>query len=301
MATPSIKLRFLLPQFWLIWFTFLLGWIIAKLPYSWGLSIGKGIGWIMRKLGKKRRFVTQRNIEVCFPNLSAAEQQQLLIENYQSLGIAVVEIALAYWGSSKKLAGLTHISGLEHIEQANRQGRGVFLMASHMTSLELCLRLFAEAQPCSVLYKPSHNPLMEAVTFNKRARYATPIPSHQLKPFLDYVEQGGVAIYLADQHYGTKNSVFAPFFKIWCATIARTPEFVTQTNAVVLPTLFGRREDGYYIEVQPPIDYPTGNPVADATRLNQIAEQNIRLYPSQYLWQHRRFKHVAEGEKPVYD
>ena len=169
-----------------------------------------------------------------------------------------------------------------------------------MTSLEICLRIFTQVQPAAAMYKPAHNDLFEAYSFNKRSRFSVPIPNRDLRNFLDYLKNGGITIYAPDQHYGSRNSVFAPFFNIKCATIARTPQFVRETNAVVMPAVMGRREDGYHIEILPAIDYPTDDPVADATRLNQIAEHNIKLYPNQYLWQHRRFKHLPDGEPPIY-
>lgn len=292
--------RFLLPQYWPVWLLFGIGWCIARLPYPRAVGLGRKLGRFMMMLSKSRRYVAQRNIEVCFPDLPVEQQQKLVRESFESLGIAFIEIAIAYWGSAGKIAPLTHVSGLEHIKAAQANGQGVFIIASHMTSLELCLRMFAESQPCATMYKPIRNPLVEAYTYAKRARYTLPIHNKDLRNFLDYVRQGGVGIYLPDQHYGARNSVFAPFFNIWCTTITRAREFVEQTNAQVLPVVFGRREDGYDIQILPPIEYPTEDPVADATHFNQIIENNVRQYPDQYLWQHRRFKRVAEFENPVY-
>ncbi len=300
---PSRKvyqLKHFLPRYWPVWLSFGFGWCIAKLPFPLAIRLGKLLGRIMQRIGKQRRYITQRNIAACFPELDKKHQQRIVNESFESLGIAVIEISLAYWGSNKKLASLTHISGLEHLETARAKGQGAFIMTSHMTPLEICLRLFTQAQLCAAMYKPAHNDLFEAYSFAKRSRHCIPIPNRDLRPFLEHVKNGGFAIYLPDQHYGSRNSVFAPFFNIQCATISRTPQFVTDTNAMVFPSRIGRREDGYHIEVLPAIDYPSGDPVADATQLNQLTEDNIRMYPTQYLWQHRRFKHVPDGQPPIY-
>jgi KDO2-lipid IV(A) lauroyltransferase len=48
-------------------------------------------------------------------------------------------------------------------------------------------------------------------------------------------------------------------------------------------------------------DWPTDDPVADATRMNQFIEAQIRLNPAQYLWVHKRFKTRPPGEPSLYD
>jgi KDO2-lipid IV(A) lauroyltransferase len=55
------------------------------------------------------------------------------------------------------------------------------------------------------------------------------------------------------------------------------------------------------LEISPVIEgFPSGDDVADATRLNAIVEQAIRRDPAQYLWLHRRFKTRPPGEARPY-
>lgn len=288
------------PRYWPLWFLFGLGWSVAHLPYSLQLQLGKGLGKLAQWFGKTRRHAAERNLEVCFPNLSKDEQKQMLNENFKELGIGFMELSLAYWGSKKKVDSLCHISGLEHLKAVQEQGQGAIIIAAHMISLELCLRMFSERVHCAAMYKPAHNEFFEIYSHLKRARYTKPIPNKNMRPYLQWLRKGGAAFYLPDQHYGSKNSVFAPFFGIQTMTVSKTPEFIKITNARVLPVIFGREKDGYHIELQPPIDYPSGDVVQDATTLNQWMEKNILKYPTQYLWQHRRFKSRPEGEPSIY-
>ena len=150
------------------------------------------------------------------------------------------------------------------------------------------------------MYKPAHNELFEHYSFAKRARYTIPVPNKDLRRFLRHLREGKVALYLPDQHYGMSNSVFAPFFGVMAPTIARTDEFVRLTKCALMPVMFGRKADGYHIEVLPEFEFPTGDKVQDATLLNQWIEKNVELYPEQYLWAHRRFKERPEGDAPIY-
>ena len=60
-------------------------------------------------------------------------------------------------------------------------------------------------------------------------------------------------------------------------------------------------DDGWEVIFLPPLeDFPSGDPVADATRMNAVIEQGIREMPEQYFWVHRRFKSRPEGEPGLY-
>ena len=75
------------------------------------------------------------------------------------------------------------------------------------------------------------------------------------------------------------------------------------TNAKVFPIQFYRRDDfsGYDIETLPALEnFPSDDPIADLTRINQIVEQSIRIKPEQYLWIYKRFSTRPNGEPKYY-
>ena len=93
------------------------------------------------------------------------------------------------------------------------------------------------------------------------------------------------------------------FFGIPAATVYATARFAEKTGAAVVPFTHIRlpKGKGYLVTVYPELqDFPSGDDLADATRINGIIEHNIRLQPAQYLWVHRRFKNRPEGEADVY-
>jgi len=50
-------------------------------------------------------------------------------------------------------------------------------------------------------------------------------------------------------------------------------------------------DQGYKIILQPALEnFPSGDNVQDALRMNQLIEEQVRNAPEQYLWVHRRFK-----------
>ena len=47
-------------------------------------------------------------------------------------------------------------------------------------------------------------------------------------------------------------------------------------------------------------NYPSNDPVKDATTTNKILEKQIIKAPEQYLWIHRRFKTRPDGKENFY-
>jgi len=196
------------------------------------------------------------------------------------------------------------MEGLENLEQARATGRGIVLITGHFTPMEVAARILGETTPSRMMYRKNNNPVFEWVSSRYRSRHIVElIPHKQVKHFLDCLRQGELAVYLTDQDYRLRHSVFAPFFGIQTATIRKLSEYAKDTNALILPVEYGRKSngEGYHFRFLPALDnFPSGDDVADATQLNQLIENNIVRFPEQYLWQHRRFKNRPEGEASFY-
>ena len=146
MDRPVFRAYFLHPRFWLLWLGLGLLWLIAQLPYKVLLWLGRCLGSVMYRLASSRRKIAARNLELCFPQMPAAEREALLKENFASTGITFFEMAIAWWWPAERLRRLGSIEGLEHLRQAEADGQGVILMALHFTTLEMGGGLLGMAQ-----------------------------------------------------------------------------------------------------------------------------------------------------------
>jgi KDO2-lipid IV(A) lauroyltransferase len=75
------------------------------------------------------------------------------------------------------------------------------------------------------------------------------------------------------------------------------------TNAVVMPFYARLLPGGRGIEAilnAPLENFPSGDDLADATRVNAAIEEGVRMMPEQYFWVHKRFKTRPEGAAPIY-
>ena len=74
-------------------------------------------------------------------------------------------------------------------------------------------------------------------------------------------------------------------------------------RAKIIPFTQRRLDDGsgYAVTIHPPFEnYPTGDDIADARRVNEFMEQEILKCPGQYFWAQPRFKTRPQGEASVY-
>lgn len=306
MDRPRFRAAFLHPRFWLLWLGLGLLWLTVQLPYKVLLSLGRGLGALMMLGASARRRIAARNLELCFPELSAAERARLLRENFASSGIAFFEMAMSWWWPRARLARLAHIEGLEHLQAAQQEGQGVILMSLHFTTLEIGAALLGQRHTIDGMYREHKNPLFDYIQRHGRERHnldASAIEREDVRAMLKVLRAGRAIWYAPDQDYGRKQSIFVPLFGIPAATVTATTKFARLGKARVVPFTQQRLADGsgYRLVVHPPLaDFPGESEEADCLRINQWVEQVVRECPEQYLWAHRRFKTRPEGAPKLY-
>jgi KDO2-lipid IV(A) lauroyltransferase len=258
------------------------------------MSMGSFAGRIIFRYASKRRAIAAKNLELCFPQLSIAEREELLRAHFSSLGRALFESGLAYWASDERLRPLVKISGLENLHAAHACGRGVILVAAHFTSMELCGRLLGLEADYDAVIRPFSNADIDAIVHSGRQRAVrTAIPKKSFRQFLKGIRENRVALITVDQASTASNKVMAPFFELSAPTSVNAARIAHKTGAAVLPVLWLREADlsGYRVEIGTGLpDFPSGDDLTDACQLNRLVEQQVRQAPEQYYWIHRRFK-----------
>ncbi len=307
MNDPASRLRvsdFLGPRHWPTWLGLGLLRLAVLLPWSWQRAIGTTLGDLLRVTVGSRRRVAETNLRLCFPELDDNARAQLLRETFRDTAISLFEGGMSWWGSERRLRALHTIEGLEHLEAAREQGRGVILLGGHFTTLEISGRLLAfHVDGLQPIYKPARNPLFEAMMVRSRQRlFDDLLNSRDMRTILRNLKRGKVVWYAPDQDFGRERSVFAPFFGVPAATLTTTARLAKLSGAPLVPYASERHADGRFtIRLLPALEgFPSGDDIADASRVNAVLEEQIRRTPAQYLWVHKRFKTRPPGEPPVY-
>ena len=301
-----MQARLFMPRFWPIWLGAGLFALLGLLPLraQWGL--GAALGRAGYHLARGRRHTVRVNLALCFPQMPAAAREALVREVFRSVGISLMETALIWlWAPKEKdFDKVVDIHGLERLEAAYRQGKGVLLVGPHLATLDYTGAALGCKIPIDVMYRRNKNPMLEALMIGGRGRYfPNVIDRGDVRRVIRRLRAGAIVWYGADQDYGSKVSVFAPFFKVPAATISATSRFADACGCpVIFLTHYRNLATGRYdIWLEGPLrGFPSGNLVKDASLINRYIEEGVMRAPEQYWWIHRRFKTRPPGEPKLY-
>jgi KDO2-lipid IV(A) lauroyltransferase len=305
MNPPATSRPSLAPRNWPGWIGVGAIWLLGLLPRSLAAWLTERLGDLLFHMAGRRRRVAERNLERCFPEWDQGRREAILREHFRSVGRMLAETAWSWSRRDALIDQIGELHGLEHMEAARQKGRGVLMVTSHNTCLEIGARIAAGQIPTSGLYRPLNNEVLEWYQNRCRTRYARSMLSKRnLRGAVRLLRGGGVLWYAPDQDFGPAESLFAPFFGIQTATLLATHRLPRMTGCAVVMMFprYDRSTRTYHVQLMPQLrDYPTDEPLADLTRINAIIEEQVRRSPADYWWIHRRFKTRPEGEPPFYD
>ncbi len=298
---PTFKLSFLHPRYWPIWLACLFLYLVSWLPLPIIRRIGHGFGFLLKTLVKKRVAIARRNLELCFPDWTEQERENVLQENIDAAGMAVMETVMGWWWPDWRVRAVSEVKGLEHVQAALAKGKGILCLAPHTMSIELGCRIAGLYKPAVAFYRKHDNPLMEYLQTRGRARSNKyMIHKRDVKGMLQALSDGEISFYLPDQDYGRRRCEFVPFFKVeHAATTTGTLLFAHNADCEVLFISSHATDKGYCVEFYPGLQgFPSGDDKADVARVNRKIEELVLKAPGQYLWMHKRFKTRPNPEDP---
>ena len=278
---------------------------LARMPWGIQRALGSATGWLLHRLMRRRREIAQVNLALCFPRLDEAARSRIVRSHFRSLGLGLIEVALAWWGSDERIAARARIIGSEHLEAALSHGKGVILHGGHFTTFELGGRILASRFTVGATYRPHDDPWWDAMLRAGRARYLSGMVAHKdARAMVRYLGQNRILWYAPDQDYSGQRRVFARFFAERAATTTATAWLARKSGARIVPYASHRRADdsGWDVVLGPALDeFPSGDDLADTQRLNAVLEAGVEHSIEQYLWIHRRFKTRPPGAPPAYE
>lgn len=277
--------------------------LVVLLPYKWQLALGRVIGRFSYKTAPLRRHITEKNLQICFPELAPSEHKQLVQKSFESMGMGLMETAMAWFMPDWRLRNKLKLQGVKYPLRALLRGERVILAGAHFTCLEIVGRLAAMQHKFNVLYREHNNALYDEIMLQCREKHFDKVISRKhMKTLIKTILQNKPVWYASDQDYGKDHSVFAPFFSTPAASITLLSRLSEKTGAKVFPVFYHRLPDGkgYEAIIHPELKNFPSNDLDDIKQFNQLLEQDLKQHPDQYLWQHRRFKTRQPGQKKIY-
>ncbi|NGO00185.1 LpxL/LpxP family Kdo(2)-lipid IV(A) lauroyl/palmitoleoyl acyltransferase [Grimontia sp. S25] len=302
---PTFKWSFLHPKYWHTWIGVGLMFLISWLPYRVQRFLGRKIGLLIMKFFKSRKKIAERNLELCFPEMTGGERETLLKENFEHMGLALFETCMAWFWPDWRIKKHIKYVGFEQIKEFKTNKKGVLVVAVHSFNLELGARAFGAHTPGYGVYRPNTNPVYDWFQCRGRTVNNQLIDRKDVKQMIKRLKDGALVWYAPDHDYGKRRSAWAPFFAVEKACTVTGTHLLAAASGCEITTFTITRDrngTGYTLTLDKPMDaFPYDNVNASAAYVNKFVERSIMRAPEQYMWLHRRFKNRPEGESSLYD
>ena len=261
---------------------------------------GRGLGWLAHITGSEYARVARININLVFPELSAAEAQLLYRRSMAELGKLTLEMLLNCClpgGFLKKQ--IRQIHGETHFQRALAEKRGIVLIMPHLGNWEV-LNLFVGHHGPYALYRPIENRFWDKMVTRSRERPGTrmvPFTVSGVRRLYHVLEQNGIIEVLPDQLPDGPGMVVVDFLNVPARTGTMVSRMVQKTRPAVICCYARRlpRARGFDIHLMPALEGVYAPDLTAATAaLNKSMDLLIKLSPEQYLWGYKRFKYTVD-------
>jgi KDO2-lipid IV(A) lauroyltransferase len=252
----------------------------------------------------------ERNLELAFPEKSERERTEILRSCFRSLGRELGVFSQFSTASPHSLLSLTDCEGLEHLEAAKAQGRGVILFTGHLGAWELTsFALSLLGHPLSFLVRRIDNPKVERLVDESRTRFGnkTLDKLSAARSMVKILRAGETLGLLLDLNTLDDEAIFVDFFGIPASTNFMVAKLALRTQAPIIPIFapWEEEREKFVLRLQQPVSIEgSGNEEEDVLRLTAklslIVEEYVRRYPDQWLWIHKRWKTRPPGEPSLY-
>jgi KDO2-lipid IV(A) lauroyltransferase len=284
---------------------------LGALPLQVALFVGRQSGRFAYHFGSRLRRTGERNLDIAFPGLSLSERRRLLRGCFQNLGRLLGVFSHFAGDDPQVIERVIECEGIERLDAARRNGRGVILFTGHVGAWELssfALSLFG--YPLSFLVRRIDNPKIEKLIDGVRTRLGnrTIDKRSAAREMLQILNEGGTLGILVDLNTLDREGIFVNFFGAQASTTFMLAKLALRTGAEVIPVFapWDQRRRRFLLKIDERLSVDrTGNEEEDVRRLTQaftsVVEDYVRRYPDQWLWIHRRWKTRPPGEPEIYD
>jgi KDO2-lipid IV(A) lauroyltransferase len=256
-----------------------------------------------RALPRLRR-IAYRNLALALPELGAARHREIVDGVFRSIARVLVAFAKFPAIRGDTVKEWIRCEGLEYVEAAMRQGRGVLFATAHLGNWELSAYAHALlAAPMDVVVRPLDNPWIDAAVERRRGLSGNRTIGKQeyARAILKALAANRAVGILVDQNSAADAGVFVDFFGVKACAGVGFAKLAARSGAAVIPgfAVWEEAEKRYVLRFRPPLEI-TGDAARDTQAVQSELERAIRQYPDQWLWIHRRWKTRPPGDAKIY-
>ncbi len=263
-------------------------------------------GWIGRTFGPRVPPANRArlNLKIAFPDMPEEEIERTVRGMFDNLGRTLAEYAHIPKIAANPEA-YVEVSGMEHVESARAEGKGVLFVSGHFANWELMpLALKQAGGRGAEVYRAPNNPIIDDWLIKLRARYIFPVQvpkgSEGGRALIKVVRAGEEIAMLIDQKMN--DGIPVPFFGRDAMT---APAAAALSIRYKMPIVTARMErvsgTKFRLVAYAPPNLPTTGDLNMDTYnlcvwLNKFLEEAITARPDQWLWLHQRWGKFKDGK-----
>ena len=276
---------------------------MAVLPLPVLRALGWLLGQLLYVLAAPRRRIALRNLELCYPQASAAQRRAWARETFVRFCQAWLDRSWLWSAPQAVVRARVQLHGALHELEGDAP---TILFAPHFYGMDAGGRALPlhTTRPFTSIFSTHPDPVVDAWFMAGRQRFGDVRMLNRadgVKPIIANLRNGGLLYLLPDMDFGRKESIFVPYFGVPAATVPSLSRFARLGRAKVLGMYTRMTPTGYVAEITPAWEgFPTDDVDADTARMNRELQAVIDTMPGQYYWVHKRFKTRPEGEASVY-
>ena len=279
-----------------------LGWIGLRRA----APLAAVIGGLVPKLLARPSAMAREQLAMALPELSPTSRDRIHRQMFRGLGQSMAEIILMD-EIAEDLHTWVDFEGLEILDDALAQGRGVIVITGHIGNWELLAGgLGLSGYPVTAIATPVKGEALNQENIELRRRVGVEtVPrdgAGSAKAILRTLRAGRILGILMDQDTQGQG-VVVPFFGKPAYTPVGPAALAWRTKAAVVGAFIHRGEDGRHrIRVREIVlpdreaketDEREAWQHAASAQFNRVIEQEIRDRPDEWVWWHERWRRGA--------
>lgn len=278
--------------------------LLAAVPRPASQSVGRLIGQVNYFLDTRSCQVTRTNLELCRPDMTQREREQLCRQSLIHTGQTAMETPAAWLGNAERLRNwIVRVEGESCLDDALASERGVIFLLPHLGNWELFNVFIAGRCQATALYHPPRQTYMQEPMRRVREQFGTelvPTDVRGVARLFRALKAGKAVIVLPDQV--PASGLYVPFFGVEALTDQLISRLVKKTGATVLACSVIRLADGRFeARFSQADDLIDHEDVAQSMRgVNRTIESLVDRDTEQYQWEYKRFRERPPGERKVY-
>ena len=290
------------------WYYRPLEWLLvglAHLPLPVLYVLADGLYLLMAYVLRYRRRVVVANLRNSFPEKTPAQIKQLANDFYRHFAELLLEILKLGGISAAELKQRVFMPNPEVLERLLAKGGPVLALGSHAGNWEWIITAGAVwlGPRADGVYKPLNNPFFENFVHRLRTQTgARLVPMRDtLRHLVRHRHEGRVLSMLSDQSPSRADQQYwTHFLHQNTAFYVGADKLAAQFGCPVVYVSIRRLRRGYYemhllelYDGETPLP-KNGHQITEA--FARQLELAIKASPADYLWSHRRWKHVKQPE-----